>query len=72
MDISECSLIGWEIGWEISRFGAYLPAVILLIHSEMCRYWKIWQIFSPTRFLYNNLLRIQTAIILRKDFAVWI
>lgn len=20
MDISECSLIGWEIGWEISRF----------------------------------------------------
>ncbi len=72
MDISECSLIGWEIGWEISRFGAYLSAYILLIHSEMCRYWKIWQIFSPTRFLYNNLLRTQTAIILRKDFAVWI
>ena len=20
MDISECSLIGWEIGWHISRF----------------------------------------------------
>lgn len=20
MDISECSLIGWEIGWQISRF----------------------------------------------------
>lgn len=50
MDISECSLIGWEIGWEISRFGAYLPAFILLIHSEMCRCWKIWQIFSSTRF----------------------
>ncbi len=33
MDISECSLIGWEI----SRFGTYLPAFILLIHSEMCR-----------------------------------
>mgnify|MGYP006928010585 CR=1 FL=1 len=47
MDISECSLIGWEIGWEISRFGAYLPVFILLIHSEMCRCWKIWQIFSP-------------------------
>ena len=28
--------------------------------------WKIWQIFSLTRFLYNNLLRIQTAIILEK------
>ena len=50
MDISECSLIGWEIGWEISRFGSYLPAFILLIHSEMCRCWKIWQIFSSTRF----------------------
>lgn len=37
MDISEYSLIGWEIGWEISRFGTYLPAFILLIHSEMCR-----------------------------------
>ena len=42
--------ISWKIGWQISRFGAYLPAFILLMHSEMCRCWKIWQIFSPTRF----------------------
>ena len=70
MDISECSLIGWEIGWEISRFGAYLPAVILLIYCEMSFCFKILRGFSPTRFLYNNLLRTQTAIILRKDFAV--
>ena len=42
MDISECSLIGWEIGWEIGLFGAYLSVFILLIHSEMCRCWKIW------------------------------
>nr|WP_297061921.1 hypothetical protein [Prevotella sp.] len=42
--------ISWKIGWKISRFGAYLPAFILLMHSEMCRCWNIWQIFSPTRF----------------------
>ena len=38
---SALGITGWKIGWKISRFGAYLPAFILLMHSEMCRCWNI-------------------------------
>lgn len=50
MDISECLLIGWEIGWHISRFGAYLPVFILLIHSEM------WLLKDMADIFTNSIL----------------
>ncbi|MBD8937375.1 MAG: hypothetical protein EGR76_03640 [Prevotella stercorea] len=37
---------GWKIGWEISRFEAYLPAFIVFVVRELRRFWEIWQIFS--------------------------
>lgn len=39
---------GWKIGWEISRFEAYLPAFIVFVVRELRRFWEIWQIFSRT------------------------
>ena len=33
---SALGITGWKIGWKISRFGAYLPAFILLMHNQIC------------------------------------
>ena len=42
---------GWKIGWEISRFEAYLPAFIVFVVRELRRFWEIWQIFSCAELL---------------------
>lgn len=70
MDISECSLIGWEIGWQISRFRRLSASHYSVDTQRDVPLLEDMADNFTNSVLYSRLLRIKTAIILRKDFAV--
>ena len=70
MNISECSLIGWKI-WLADKSFLCLSASLHSVDAQrdVPMLEDMTDIFTNS-ILYSSLLRIQTAIILRKDFVV--
>lgn len=72
MDISECSLIGWKI-WLADKSFLCLSASLHSVDAQrdVPMLEDMAYIFTNS-VLYSSLLRVRTAINLRKDFVVWI
>ena len=72
MDISECSLIGWKI-WLADKSFRRLSASLYSVDTQrnVPLLEDMAYIFTNS-VLYSSLLRVRTAINLRKDFVVWI
>lgn len=72
MNISECSLIGWKI-WLADKSFLCLSASLYSVDTQrdVPLLEDMAYIFTNS-VLYSSLLRVRTAINLRKDFVVWI